>query len=78
MRCFSSLLMSMAKKKKMALAIFCGRMNATPCFAALLPQLEERDDEGQKEPPGMYVIPLPFADDIREPPEKQQGMLVGE
>lgn len=76
-RAFSALLTGMAKKQKMALAIFCGRMNATPCFAALLPQLEERDEEGQKEPPGMFVIPLPFADDIREPPEKQQNMLVG-
>lgn len=68
----------MAKKKKMAIAIFSPRRNVIPTFAALLPQMEERGEAGQLEPPGIHVIPLPYADDIREAPEKHRDQLQGE
>ncbi|UZJ54617.1 hypothetical protein CBS101457_003937 [Exobasidium rhododendri] len=74
-RAFSALLKSMARKKRMAIALFSARRNVIPTFAALLPQLEERGADGQIEPPGMYVIPLPYADDIREAPEKHRDQL---
>ena len=42
------------------------KTSSPPKFIALLPQKEELDKEGvQVTPPGMHVILLPFADDIR-------------
>ncbi|PWN37744.1 Ku DNA-binding complex, Ku70 subunit [Meira miltonrushii] len=71
-RAFGALLESMASKDKIAIAIFAPRTFVIPCFAALIPQREERGSEGQTEPPGMYVVPLPYADDIREAPAKHR------
>lgn len=68
----------MANKERMAIALFCPRRNVVPTFAAILPQLEERGPDGQMEPPGMYIIPLPYADDIREAPERHKDQLQGE
>ncbi|KAF5359498.1 hypothetical protein D9756_002900 [Leucocoprinus leucothites] len=68
-RTFSALLKSMTTKKKIGLALALTRRNATPIFCALLPQQEERVDENDLvDPPGLHVIPLPFADDIRAAP----------
>ena len=51
---------------KMAIARWTPRDNAPPRMAALLPQAESVDEEGiQINPPGFHVIPLPYADDIR-------------
>lgn len=66
----------MVREKKIAIAMFCPRAFVIPSFAALIPQVEERGPEGQTEPPGMYVIPLPYADDIREAPEKHRDTQV--
>lgn len=63
----------MTRKDTIALSIFCPRSNVAPCFAYILPQPEIVGDEGQLEPPGMYVVPLPFADDIRDVPERHRG-----
>jgi len=68
-RTFSALLTSMLSKNKVALCLFLPRENAIPHFAVLLPQAEELDSEGrQRVPPGMHLITMPYADDIREPP----------
>ncbi|WFD18604.1 ATP-dependent DNA helicase II subunit 1 [Malassezia caprae] len=68
-RTFSALLTSMLSKNKVALCLFLPRENAIPHFAVLLPQAEELDAEGrQRVPPGMHLITMPYADDIREPP----------
>ncbi|KAJ7639391.1 SPOC like C-terminal domain-containing protein [Roridomyces roridus] len=64
-RTFSALLKSMAKKKKIALALGVTRRNTTPMFYALLPQEERVDEAGWTDPAGFHLIPLPFADDIR-------------
>jgi ATP-dependent DNA helicase 2 subunit 1 len=62
---FSALLDRMLAADKIAVC----RMTKTsspPKFVALVPQKEELDKEGiQVTPPGMHVILLPFADDIR-------------
>ena len=69
-RVFSALQQKMLKDEKMALTWFVPRKNATPVLAALFPGAEHRDDEGlQIMPPGMWLEPLPFADDIRSNPE---------
>ena len=54
----------------MGIAWFVARKNATPQIAAILPGAEKLDEHGsQAIPPGMWIVPLPFADDIRQNPE---------
>lgn len=69
-RVFSALHQKLLSSNKMGLAWFIPRKSAAPTLAAILPGAEVRDAEGeQKMPPGLWVKPLPFADDIRHPPE---------
>lgn len=64
---FAALLDRMNEREKIAIARFVPRDNSVPQFVALLPQEEEFDEDGtQLIPPGLHVIYLPFADDIRE------------
>lgn len=66
---FAAMLQAMLKKRKLALCVFVPRENAVPSIAVLLPQAEEFDADGQQcEPPGMHMIIMPYADDIRAPP----------
>ncbi|TFK34525.1 SPOC like C-terminal domain-containing protein [Crucibulum laeve] len=67
-RTFSALLKAMIKKKKIGLVLTLTRRNASPIFCALLPQEEKVDEGGWTDPAGFHLIPLPFADDIREAP----------
>ena len=69
-RVFSALQQKLLKDNKMALAWFIPRRNASPTIAAIVPGIEKRDENGaQFIPPGMWICPLPFADDIRQNPE---------
>lgn len=69
-RIFSALQQSLLKSKRFALVWFIARKNASPLLAALLPGKEEvNDEETQIWPPGLWLHPLPFADDIRQNPE---------
>ena len=69
-RVFSALQQKLLKDRKMGVAWFVARKNATPQIAAILPGAEKLDENGaQVVPPGMWIIPLPFADDIRQNPE---------
>jgi ATP-dependent DNA helicase 2 subunit 1 len=69
-RVFSALHQKLLKDQKLALVWFIPRKNATPCLAAMVAGEERVDENGvQKVPPGMWVIPLPFADDLRQNPE---------
>ena len=69
-RVFSALLQKLLEDKKMALAWFIARKNAIPQMTAIIPGEEKLDDEGdQFAPPGLWLIPLPYADDIRMNPE---------
>ncbi|KAK0470359.1 SPOC like C-terminal domain-containing protein [Desarmillaria tabescens] len=76
-RTFSSLLKSMVKKKKVAIVLALTRRNSSPLFCALLPQEEQVDKKGWIEPAGFHLIPLPFADDIREA-NVQEGFRASE
>ena len=42
------------------------RKNSLPKMVALVPQLEIVDENGQKQPPGLNAVVLPYADDIRQ------------
>ncbi|OJJ48249.1 hypothetical protein ASPZODRAFT_14397 [Penicilliopsis zonata CBS 506.65] len=69
-RVFSALQQKLAKDQKLALVWFIPRRNAAPVLAAMLAGVEKVDENGvQKFPPGMWLIPLPFADDVRQNPD---------
>ncbi len=69
-RVFSALHQKLLKEQKMAVAWFIARRNASPVLAAIIAGAEKLADEGdQTMPPGLWIIPLPFADDIRQNPE---------
>ncbi|PNS17460.1 ATP-dependent DNA helicase II subunit 1 [Sphaceloma murrayae] len=71
-RVFAALQQKLLKSNKMGVAWFIPRRNAVPTLAAILPGEEELDEEGmQKMPPGLWIHPLPFADDVRSPPDVQ-------
>lgn len=69
-RVFSALYQKLLNDDKMALVWFIPRRNATPVVGAMIPGEEKLDDDGEQiVPPGMWILPLPFADDIRQNPE---------
>ena len=69
-RVFAALRMKLRKSNKMALAWFIARKNAVPVMAAILAGDEKLNGEGDAViPAGMWLIPLPFADDIRQDPD---------
>ena len=70
-RVFSALQQKLLKDQKMAITWFIARRNAAPVLAALMPGAEKKDDMTgvQTIPPGLWILPLPFADDIRANPE---------
>ena len=71
-RVFAALHTKLLRDNKIGLAWFVARKNAVPVIAALLPGAEDFSDEGaQLVPAGLWLIPLPFADDIRSNPETQ-------
>ncbi|KAK4893014.1 ATP-dependent DNA helicase II subunit 1 [Elasticomyces elasticus] len=71
-RVFSALHQKLLRDDKMAVAWFIARRNAVPTLTALIPCREQRNEEGEQVmPPGLWIKRLPFADDIREPPEME-------
>lgn len=74
-RVFSALQQKLLKDEKMALVWFIPRKNAAPVVAAMIAGEEKVDENGvQKVPPGMWIIPLPFADDVRQNPESTMNV----
>ena len=69
-RVFAALYKNLLKNQKMAITWFVARKNAAPVIAALIPGNEKLSKEGdQLIPAGLWIVPLPFADDIRQNPE---------
>lgn len=69
-RVFAALQKKLLADEKMGVAWYIARKNAVPQIAAILPGAEKIDDLGaQVIPPGLWITPLPFADDIRQNPE---------
>lgn len=69
-RVFSALHQKLLEDERLALVWFIPRRNATPVLAAMIAGAERVDENGvQKVPPGMWIVPLPFADDVRQNPE---------
>ncbi|KAH0537587.1 ATP-dependent DNA helicase II subunit 1 [Glutinoglossum americanum] len=69
-RVFSALHQKLLKDGKMGIVWFIARKNAAPVIAAMIPGAERLGEHGEQVlPPGMWLIPLPYADDIRRNPE---------
>lgn len=71
-RVFSALHKKLLSSQLMGLAWFIARRNAAPVIAALIPGAEKRSDappHEQTTPPGLWLTPIPYADDIRQDPE---------
>lgn len=69
-RVFSALQQNLLKKEKMAIVWFIPRRNAVPTLAAVIPGQEKLGERNEQvRPPGLWVIPLPYVDDIRQNPE---------
>jgi len=76
-RVFSALYQKMVKGKLMALCWYIPRRNATPVLVAMIPTLGASSTEDKTNhagvsitgcPQGLHLIPLPFADDVRQNP----------
>lgn len=75
-RVFAALQQKLLKSGKMGLVWFIARRNAAPTLAALIPAAEKtNEDDEQSMPAGLWLIPLPFADDIRQFPEQANEPL---
>ncbi|KAK8231833.1 SPOC like C-terminal domain-containing protein [Phyllosticta capitalensis] len=69
-RAFSALQQKLLKDNKFGLAWFIPRRNAVPTLAALIPGAEKLGDRNEQiRPPGLWVITLPYVDDIRQIPD---------
>lgn len=69
-RVFSALHQKLLRDKKVGLVWFIPRRNAAPILGAMIAGEEKADENGvQKLPPGMWILPLPYADDIRQNPD---------
>ncbi|KAI4181493.1 MAG: hypothetical protein LQ346_006774 [Caloplaca aetnensis] len=69
-RVFAALHQKLLSSEKIGIVWYIARTNAAPVIAAMYPGAEQRDDKDiQTTPPGLWLIPLPFADDIRSIPE---------
>jgi ATP-dependent DNA helicase 2 subunit 1 len=71
-RVFAALWKKLLKDKKMGVAWYVARNNAAPLLVAVLPS-QERFEDGitttQVIPAGLWLYPIPFADDVRSLPE---------
>ena len=76
-RVFSALWQKLLKDEKMGIAWYIARSNATPILVAILPSQERLDEatNAQAIPAGLWLYPLPFADDIRYPPTVPKPVL---
>ncbi|KAJ8058995.1 hypothetical protein OCU04_011977 [Sclerotinia nivalis] len=66
-RVFSALWEKLLKDKKMGLGWYIARKNANPAIVAILPSVEKLDPATNQQifPAGLWLYPLPFADDLR-------------
>lgn len=73
-RTFSALYQTLQSTRQYGIAWFIARKNAAPILAALIPTVKPADEDEDPStepsllPDGIYLLPLPFADDIRDPP----------
>ncbi|KAG0244418.1 X-ray repair cross-complementing protein 6 [Actinomortierella wolfii] len=64
-RAFAALLSAMADMDRVAICSFTQRANFGTRLVALFPQPEVVGPDGQEQPPGFQLVPLPWKDDVR-------------
>ncbi|GAB1318915.1 ATP-dependent DNA helicase II subunit 1 [Madurella fahalii] len=66
-RVFSALWQKLLKDDKVGIAWFVARENANPVMVAIVPSRNPDDEAGETPylPSGLWLYPLPFADDVR-------------
>jgi ATP-dependent DNA helicase 2 subunit 1 len=77
-RVFAALWQKLIRDKKMGLAWYIARKNVSkPLIVAILPSQERLDATTKQQitPAGMWLYPLPYADDIRSAPEVPPPLL---
>ncbi|KAF6822449.1 ATP-dependent DNA helicase II [Colletotrichum plurivorum] len=77
-RVFTALWQKLLKSKKIGIAWAITRSNANPILVAIIPSNGKSDDESGTSylPAGLWLYPLPFADDLREGPEPPADLPV--
>ncbi|KAK1445378.1 ATP-dependent DNA helicase II [Colletotrichum cuscutae] len=77
-RVFSALWQKLLKDKKIGIAWAVTRVNASPILVAIIPSHEKSEDDSGTPylPAGLWLYPLPFADDLREGPEPPSNHVV--
>ncbi|ORY65189.1 SPOC like C-terminal domain-containing protein [Pseudomassariella vexata] len=70
-RVFTALWQKLLKSKKIGIAWHIARKNGNPKLVAIIPSSAQKNEgtPGEYLPAGMWLFPIPFADDVREPPE---------
>ncbi|KAL0944495.1 ku70 protein [Colletotrichum truncatum] len=76
-RVFTALWQKLLKDNKIGVAWAVTRSNANPILVAIIPSHEKSDDESGTPylPAGLWLTPLPFADDLREGPEPPADLV---
>jgi len=76
-RVFSSLWEKLLKDNKMGLGWYIARVNANPIIVAILPSAERIDESTKQQvfPAGLWLYPLPFLDDVRNPPPSTSHIM---
>jgi ATP-dependent DNA helicase 2 subunit 1 len=70
-RVFSALWQKLLKSRKIGIAWHVSRINANPALVAIVPSKppEDNDSGTQYLPAGLWLCPIPYADDVRPQPE---------
>ncbi|KAI1435274.1 SPOC like C-terminal domain-containing protein [Xylaria sp. CBS 124048] len=70
-RVFTALWQKLIKSKKVGIAWHIARKNANPCLVAIIPSRPTSDESSGTRylPAGLWLHPIPFVDDVRDPPE---------
>jgi ATP-dependent DNA helicase 2 subunit 1 len=76
-RVFTALWQKLLKDEKMGIAWYIARKNASPMLVAVLPSAERLDEATNVQviPAGLWLHPLPYADDIRHIPEVPKPLV---
>lgn len=76
-RVFSALWQKLLKSRKFGVAWYIPRSNAMPRLVAIWPSppVSDEDKSSTKLPAGLWLLTLPFADDVRDGPDKPSPLV---
>ncbi len=79
-RVFSALWEKLLKSEKIGIAWYIARSNANPSLVAIIPSAETLDPLTMRQlrPAGLWLYPLPYADDLRQPAPSPKPVIAGD